>query len=118
MNLEKESQSNTVEIFYLRRIAEGETTAWIGRTRNRETVHISYRHGRLEVCMRRPVPGRAGASTWKKLASFEPEWLQSELEIEENWSKSGKCSGGALGAVKREARMLFEWKHSSELSAR
>src|SRR5260370_31178318 len=101
MNLEKESQSNAVEIFYLRRIAEGETTAWIGRTRNRETVHISYRCGRLEVCMRKPVPGRAGASTWKRLASFEPEWLQSELEIEEDWPKSGKTRGGTLAAAKR-----------------
>jgi hypothetical protein len=117
MNLEKESQSNTVEIFWLRRIAQNQPTAWVGRTRNREMVHISHRYGRLEVCMRKPVPGRAGAFSWRKLVSFEPEWLQSELELEENWSKPGKAGGGTLAAAKREARMFFEWKIRKELLA-
>lgn len=117
MNLEKESRSNTVEIFWLRRIAQNQPTAWVGRTRNREMVHISHRYGRLEVCLRRPVPGRAGAFSWRKLVSFEPEWLQSELELEENWSNSRTARGGTLAAAKREARMFFEWKIARELRA-
>jgi hypothetical protein len=117
MNLEKESRSNTVEIFWLRRIAQNQPTAWVGRTRNREMVHISHRYGRLEVCMRKPVPGRAGAFSWRKLVSFEPEWLQSELELEENWSNSRTARGGTLAAAKREARMFFEWKIARELRA-
>lgn len=117
MNLEKESRSNTVEIFWLRRIAQNQPTAWVGRTRNREMVHISHRYGRLEVCMRKPVPSRAGAFSWRKLVSFEPEWLQSELELEENWSNSRTARGGTLAAAKREARMFFEWKIARELRA-
>jgi hypothetical protein len=117
MNLEKESRSNTVEIFWLRRIAQNQPTAWVGRTRNREMVHISHRYGLLEVCMRKPVPGRSGAFSWRKLVSFEPEWLQSELELEENWSNSRTARGGTLAAAKREACMFFEWKIARELLA-
>jgi hypothetical protein len=117
MNLEKESRSNTVEIFWLRRIAQNQPTAWVGRTRKREMVHISHRYGRLEVCMRKPAESRVGAFIWTRLISFEPEWLESELELEDLWSKPGKAGGGTLAAAKREARMFFEWKIARELRA-
>jgi hypothetical protein len=52
--MNRESPPKEVEIVWLRRISQSQPTAWEGRTRNHETVHIFYKYGRLEVWLRCP----------------------------------------------------------------
>ena len=55
--------------------------------RNDETVHVFYKYGRLEVWLRHAVKGTFGAYKWVTILNFLPEWLETELEIQRNWSE-------------------------------
>jgi hypothetical protein len=57
MNMNTESTPNEIEIVWLRRISQSQPTAWEGRTRNQETVHVFYKFGQLEVWMRQDLKG-------------------------------------------------------------
>ena len=117
MNMNTGSTPNEIEIVWLRRISQSQPTAWEGRTRNQETVHVFYKFGQLEVWMRHDLKGMPGTHKWVTILSFHPEWLETELEIERNWAETRRIRGGSLANAKREARMLFERKMAGEMRA-
>ena len=115
MNIRTESIPSEIEIVWLRRISQSQPTAWEGLTRNNETVHTFYKYGRLEVWLRHAVKGTFGAYKWVTILNFLPEWLETEIEIQRNWSEMRRVRSGSLAAAKREAWMLFEQKILAEM---
>ena len=103
MNIRTESIPSEIEIVWLRRISQSQPTAWEGLTRNNETVHTFYKYGRLEVWLRHAVKGTFGAYKWVTILNFLPEWLETEIEIQRNWSEMRQVRSGSLAAAKREA---------------
>lgn len=107
MNTRTESIPSEIEIVWLRRIFQSQPTAWEGLTRNNETVRVFYKYGRLKVWLRRAVTGTLGAYKWVTILNFLPEWLETELEIQRNWSEmrrvhSGSLANGRLGCSSSE----------------
>lgn len=86
MNLEKESQSNTVEIFWLRRIAQNQPTAWVGRTRHRATEAIT-----LQQLVR-------WFSLWDEALAKSNGSAETALRIEVTaWTDQPQRCDGSLG---------------------
>jgi hypothetical protein len=117
MNMKTKSQVKEVEIVWLRRISQSQPTAWEGRTKEDETVHISYKYGRLEILVRVAVASTPAAFEWVTLLRFYPEWMEAEIRLERNWAETHRERGGRLEAVKREAWMVFERKLLGEMRA-
>jgi hypothetical protein len=117
MNMKTKSQVKQVEIVWLRRISQSQPTAWEGRTKENETVHISYKYGRLEVLVREAVAGTPGGFEWITLLSFYPEWMETEIRLVRNWAETLREQGGTLEAATREAWMVFERKLLGEMRA-
>jgi hypothetical protein len=108
-----ESITKEIEIVWLRRISQSQPTAWEGRTRGHQAVHIFYKYGRLEVWLRCPVTAGTGAFKWVTIVSFHPEWLETEIEIGRNWP--GVRRNGSQRNARREAWLLFERKMLAEM---
>ena len=100
MNMNTESTPNEIKIVWLRRISQSQPTAWEGRTRNQETVHVFYKFGQLEVWMRQDLKGMPGTHKWVTILNFHPEWLETELEIERNLAETRRIRGGSLANAK------------------